>query len=427
MRALHGIALSALLAAAPAAAMDLPISAVASFGPAPSAGIGAKSFGTGRTFALEAAWHPERATGWVLRGGRTDLARDVSEASTSLQFFNGGQLYVPALPHDQVAVDVSFLQLGIRQTRAFGAVRPYVEALVGASVVRDAPSRVEGVAVNDRRQAWSATGPSPAGYETRLSPSLGLGLGAVTMLPGRVALATSIGADFTALHGLVGAQLPVRFGATWPAGPLTGVTRLASPRAPRLRVSTGLSALHSPGRVSGNLGGGHSFAAEVELPLAGPLALSLAGEHATRETRETLYREQITNFGTSVLVPAGSTEAAFAATVATLGARIRQPLGRAAFSLRTGAGFGRTSGFGTTVQSVNGAYLDANGQWLPAIDLATLGGGAAATGWAWAASAGAEFRVAGPVRAFAESGLTSIELNGSHVRSTPLRLGVALN
>ena len=426
MRVFHGIALAALLAAVPAAAMDLPISTVASFGPSPSAGIGAKSFGTGRTFALEAAWHPERSTGWMLRAGRTDLSRDAGVDATSLLLSGGGQLYVPPATSREVGVDVSFLQLGMRRSRAIGRVRPFVEAAVGASVVRDAESRVEGALVNDRRAAWTASGPGSAGYETTVAPSFGLGLGAVSVLPGRVALLTSFGAEFTALRGLVGAQLPVRFGATWPAAMPAGPVADAG-RSPRFRASAGLGALHSPARISGGLGGGHSFAGEVELPMSEHFALSLAGEHDTRETRETYYRQHVSNSGTTEFVPAGSVEAAFAATVATLGARIRLPIGRAAFSLRSGFGFGRTSGFGTTVQSVNGAYLDANGQWIPAIDLATVGGGAAANGWAWAAAAGAEVRVTPAVRAFVESGLTSIELHGEHVRSTPLRLGLALN
>lgn len=415
-----------LVCAAPAAAGEWPLSTVMSYGPAPVVGIGAGRFDAGRTLDLELSWHPEQRTNWILRAAHTELSRTSSllDETSSAAFFNGGVLYVPDSPAGDIDLRADLLQIGVRHSEALGFVRSFVSAAAGASLVRDERSNLEALISNDRRVAWDAR-PAVAGLSTVLAPSFSLGMGLETTLPGRLALASGISADFTAVRGLVGAVVPVRVGARWPSAPLPEL-RPGSARAPQLRASAGWSALNAPSPLKGSLGDGHSVAAEIELPIGERWGLSLVGEHASREYREALYRQELDNFGNVVTVAAGSSEASLAATTITAGVRAHQQSGPVIFSIRAGAGWGRTSGFGTSLRTPDGAYLDASGNWIPSWTLIDVGLGHAATGWAYSASAGAEAPLLGALRAFAEGGVTSIELGDRSIHTTPLRFGLAL-
>jgi len=426
MRPTIGSLLALMLAATAASGSPRPVTTTVTFGPANAVGIGASRVSEGRALGLEVEAHSGPGASWILRAGRTTFSRTggLSPALAGA-LLSGGQLYSLFLPEGEPSgFEAVHLQVGLRHARAYGRVRPFVQAAAGASLVRDEGAALGSWLSSDRRPSPEPVFRSPVANEP--VPSFSLGVGLEAALPWQLSVSTSVSADFTPTHELVGAMLPVRFGATWPSAPSVRSAAGANEASPRLRASAGWSALRSPARIEGDAGQGHSLAAELELPVRARFALSLVGEHATREMQEPLYRQQVDQFGNFMTVRAGSYESSLATTMLTLGLRAHQPLGPVTLSLRAGAGWGYTSGFGASVRNPQGAYIDGNGQWVPLFVESQVGAGRSAGGWAYATSAGLETRLVGPATVFAETGFSAVELEREDVRTVPLRFGIAL-
>jgi hypothetical protein len=278
--------------------------------------------------------------------------------------------------------------------------------------------------LNDRRPDLAPPRPGPT---NAFSPALTLGASVEVRGPARLALIASFTSTWAAMSEFTGAALPVRFGATWPAAPdLAPDPSAAAIPGPRLRMSAGTSALLAPRRLRSRMHAAPAFAASLEIPLSPGIALVLLGEQAAQSSEvHAVVRQEMDAFGNLVNVYE-TRPLSMTVNTLTAGAQWSRSLQHFTPALRMGLGWGRSGGFGNTVLSTTGAYLD-NGQWVPIGSAVDFGSGSPTSGFAWSTGATLDVRVAGPWAVFAEAGAFGLEIPHRSLLLLPLRAGVVIH
>ncbi len=368
-----------------------------SFGPALAAGDGSKDLKNGLAFQLEAAAQRSGRNGWLFRASYQSFDRDAIDRAISMWGF----------------------EVGLRRGRSFGAIRPYLEGLAGASWT-DEKFFVAPVVQNDRLYT-----PPPSRTRSReIAPMTTVGAGFEVRAPANIALAASAAARWSPVRNFAGPVFPVDLGLTWPSYSMA--TDAAAPGGPRLRLAAGSNFLRTPQRLRGHTDAGLSVSADLDVPIRDWLSFSLGGEHALQRSRTlVVVRQERDEFGNLVNVY-GSAPLSLTATALTAGLRASIRVGWIAPYLRGGIGWGRTGGFGRTDQVVTGAYIDPHGNWVPVYQDVTVGAGSPRAGLAYSGTAGIEAPIKGSLHAFVESGVLGLQLRGEDALVLPQRAGVVL-
>ena len=373
-------------------------------------------------YQLDLEQRSDAAHAWVLRAtfARHDLPDPTG--ATALAVYDGwrttGGIFLPSDGHD----DATTIALG--RERRFGsrAFRARVGAFTGAMLVdgevvatptpsrRPDPALVNGISI----EVHDAT------------PVVLLDAGFEWGGPGALDWSACVGGAFAALRGFDGPIFPITLGVRWP-----GVARdeaRGGPSAARLRLAAGSSVIREPRRIRDEMDPGLAVAAELELPLLRWLSFSIAAEQATQlDDVPIVIRQERDEFGNLVDVysedalPVSMTLAAW-----TAGLRWRVPGARVSPTLRAGAGWGRSGGFGHVREDVSGFYVDEDGNLALAYAATTRGAGRASDGLAWSGALGLEVRFARSAYAFAEAGGLGLVRRGEDAVLLPLRAGFAL-
>ncbi len=341
------------------------------------------------------------------------------EAQAPLVFFNGGRLFLPTAPAlaDDDRLRSVDIELGLRRGWTVFGVRPFVEGLVGASAVtqKELPTAIW----NDRRPDPGLR--SPSATTRSFSPALGLGVGLEIRGPARIGLQLSAGSQWSGAHDLSGPTLPIRAGATWPSEPLAPphATESAWPVS-CVRFATGTSWLRTPHALRDGAAKAMALAAELDIPLGESFALSLLGERTQHDNgTRIVLRQERDAFGNLVNIYSGDDLLSLTTTSVTAGIRTSHRAARVIASVRAGAGWGRTGGFGRTYDSVTGGYIDPNGNFVPLTQTNDVGGGTPRSGFAFSTGAGLEVRMTGPLAVYAEAGVIGLLVRGDDFRQCP--------